>query len=82
MSQENDRQERREQQRQIDTRALEVAVEALTKVDSHEVVCGVRYQELTRSINKVFDRIWYAALGMIIALMSIAGVLLSWILHP
>ena len=57
-------------QESIDTRALEVATTALTKIESHEKTCESRYKELASihdSFRKEF-RMFYV--GVIIVLVG------------
>lgn len=44
-------------QENIDTRALEKAMEALVKIDSHEKVCSERYQEIASGQKAIFRKL-------------------------
>ena len=44
-------------QNKVDTRALETAVRAETKIDSHEKTCSERYKEITTGQKGIFHQI-------------------------
>jgi hypothetical protein len=44
-------------QENIDTRALEKAMEALVKIDSHEKVCSERYKEIASGQKAIFHKL-------------------------
>ena len=44
-------------QNKVDTRALETAVRAETKIDSHEKICSERYTEITDGQKSIFHQI-------------------------
>lgn len=55
---------------------------ARARISSHETECARRYGEITgalgginESIDKLFDRFWLAALGLIGFLLSLCGFL-------
>lgn len=71
-------------QRQIDTRAIELAQTALNKIDSHEKVCQERWTAIAKSLGKVesgiadiFTRLWVIAGAVIFVLLGIVGFLLA-----
>jgi len=60
-------------QESIDTRALEVATTALTKIESHERTCESRYLELYKtheSFRKEFRIFYVTAIAVMAAVIS------------
>lgn len=43
-------------QTQIDTRALEISKEALTKISSHEAMCAVKHETIQSSLTRIEGR--------------------------
>lgn len=72
--------ERDHYQEQLDTRALEMAGKALTKIEEHEKHSLVQHEQiigaigkLSASIDKLFDRFWIAAVAVIAILMAMVA---------
>ena len=64
-------------QEQLDTRALELAKEAHSGLDTHEEICSLRYEVINSSLveNKqdikgVYNRLWAVAGILILTLLS------------
>lgn len=66
--------------------ALQIATEALAKIEAHEAACERKYDNLTTTtskrldviqtgIDKLFDRFWLMALGVIAVLLGVSGYL-------
>jgi hypothetical protein len=60
-------------QRQIDTRAIEIARDALSKIDSHEEICSVRQSQIMGKLDSLHNTMGWAVRGLILLLLSIIG---------
>ena len=74
-------------QDQLDTRAIEIAKEALTKIDAHEKMSNMIHQRIENAIDNLFNEIrsqnkrWLFVSGsVILGLLSIVGFLLVKVL--
>lgn len=75
------------QQEQLDMRAIELAKEALTKIDTHEQICSLRYTGIEKANNALFSELrkinsrWlYVGGSIMLIMLTIIGVLLSKVL--
>lgn len=73
-----------EPQAAINTRALEMATQALTRIESHEQVCAERWKNvhsvllgLKGSVDGLYSRWWIVSGSLIIVLIGIVGFLLA-----
>ena len=60
-------------QESVDTRALEIATMALTKIESHEKTCESRYQELFKTndaFRKEFRAFYIGAAMVLIGIVA------------
>lgn len=76
-----DKEQYQHYQDQLDTRAIELAKEALVRIEMNEKrvedqLLGINTQlgSIGRNVNKLFDRFWFAALAIIGILLGVAGV--------
>lgn len=72
--------ERERYQDQLDTRAIEMASRALTKIEEHEKSSLVQHGQilgaidaLRSGVDKLFDRFWIASIAVIGLLLAIIG---------
>ncbi len=76
-----DKEQYQHYQDQLDTRAIELAREALVRIEMNEKrvedqLLGITTQlgSIGRNVNRLFDRFWFAALAIIGILLTVAGV--------
>ncbi|WP_139839870.1 hypothetical protein [Oceanibacterium hippocampi] len=76
-------------QDQIDTRAIELAQQALSRIDGHEKICSqnqaaliARLAEIKSSIAGLYNRFWLAAVSLIGLLVCVIGWLLAVYVLP
>ena len=61
-------------QEQLDTRAIELARDSLSRVEALERIVSGQFTIIDRKLDKLFDRFWLAALGVIGVLLIALGV--------
>lgn len=71
-------------QQAIDTRAIELAMKALTTIELHEKTCEQRWGhvaeklgELNTNVGGLYSRMWGIAASVIVILLGIVGFLLA-----
>ena len=70
------------EERRRQDEAMQLASKALTKIEMHENACEHKYVELInrfegveKSINRLFDRFWLSAIGVICILLTVSAYL-------
>ena len=61
-------------QEQLDTRAIELARSSLSRVEALERIVSGQFAIIDHKLDKLFDRFWLAALGVIGVLLLALGV--------
>ena len=76
------------EQKTLDTRALEVAMEARTKIDSHEELCALRYAGIENTMKNImkgqdglYSRFWAMAVGVISVLLTSIFFMLKYMVN-
>jgi hypothetical protein len=60
-------------QRQIDTRAIEIAGQALAQIEAHEKVCAVRQGQIITKLDGLEKTLARGVYGLVLILASIIG---------
>lgn len=60
-------------QSHIDTRAIEIARNALSKIESHEDICALRQAQIMGKLEGLQTTMGWAMRGLIFLLLSIIG---------
>jgi uncharacterized membrane protein len=75
-------------QDKINTRAIEMAQEALTRIDSHEKVCAVRYNGINSTLEEIkegqkglYGRFWWAMTGLVVILLTALSGVIAAVYH-